>query len=43
MEMWIFNRELEPLGIVDETESVIWQPSYWNKGEYGDAKILGSI
>ena len=43
MELRIFNRNLEPLGIVDETISVIWQPSYWDKGDYGDVKILAPI
>lgn len=43
MELRIFNKDLEPLGIIDETVSVIWQPSYWNKGEYGDVKILAPI
>jgi len=43
MELRIFNRELEPLGIVDEAISVIWQPSYWDKGDYGDVKILAPI
>ena len=28
MELRIFSRDLEPLGIVDETISVIWKPSY---------------
>ena len=40
MELRIYNRDLEPLGIVDEAISVIWQPSYWDKGDYGDVKIL---
>lgn len=43
MELRIFNRDLEPLGIVDEVISVIWQPSYWDKGDYGDVKILAPI
>lgn len=43
MELRIFNRDLEPLGIVDEAISVIWQPSYWDKGDYGDVKILAPI
>ena len=43
MELRIFNRELEPLGIVDEAISLIWQPSYWDKGDYGDVKILAPI
>lgn len=43
MELRIFNRELEPLGIVDETDTLIWQPSYWDKGDYGDMKILAPI
>lgn len=43
MELKVFSRELEPLGIVDETDTVIWQPSYWDKGEYGDVKILAPI
>lgn len=40
MELRIFDRDLEPLGIVDEAISTIWQPSYWDKGDYGDVKIL---
>lgn len=43
MELRIFDRNLEPLGIVDEAISVIWQPSYWDKGDYGDIKILAPI
>lgn len=43
MELRIFNRDLEPLGIVDEAISVIWQPSYWDKGDFGDVKILAPI
>ena len=43
MELRIFNRDLEPLGIVDEAISTIWQPSYWDKGDYGDVKILAPI
>lgn len=43
MELRIFDRDLEPLGIVDEAISVIWQPSYWDKGDYGDVKILAPI
>lgn len=43
MELRVFDRDLEPLGIVDETISVIWQPSYWDKGDYGDIKILAPI
>ena len=43
MELRIFNTNLEMLGIVDETISVIWQPSYWDKGGYGDVKILAPV
>lgn len=43
MELRVFSRDLEPLGIVDEIISVIWQPSYWNKGDYGDVKVLAPI
>jgi hypothetical protein len=43
MELKVFSRELEPLGIVDETASVIWQPGYWQQGDYGDVKILAPI
>lgn len=43
MELRIFNRDLEPLGIVDEADTVIWQPSYWDKGSYEDVKILAPI
>lgn len=43
MELKIFNTDLVPLGTVDELESLIWQPSYWNEGDYGDIKILAPI
>lgn len=43
MELRMFNMDLEPLGIIDEAVSVIWQPSYWDKGDYGDVKILAPI
>jgi hypothetical protein len=43
MELKIFNTELVPLGTVDELESLIWQPTYWNEGDYGDIKILAPI
>jgi hypothetical protein len=43
MELKIFDTELVPLGTVDETESVIWQPTYWSEGDYGDVKILAPI
>lgn len=43
MELWVFDRDLEPLGIVDELVSLIWQPSYWDKGDYGDVKLLVPI
>lgn len=43
MELRMFNMDLEPLGIIDEAVSVIWQPSYRDKGDYGDVKILAPI
>jgi hypothetical protein len=43
MELKIFNTDLVPLGTVDELESLIWQPTYWNEGDYGDIKILAPI
>jgi len=43
MELKVFTTELQPLGIVDEAISVIWQPSYWNKGSFDDCKILAPV
>ena len=43
MELKIFSKALEPLGIVDEAISVIWQPTYWAKGAYDDCKILAPV
>lgn len=40
MELRVFNTDLIPIGIVDETKSVIWQPTYWQEGDYGDVKVL---
>lgn len=43
MELKVFTQQLEPLGIVDEAISVIWQPSYWNMGSYDDVKLLAPV
>lgn len=43
MELKIFTQALEPLGIVDEAISVIWQPTYWQQGSYDDCKILAPV
>lgn len=43
MELKVFTQALEPLGIVDEAISVIWQPTYWAKGSYDDCKILAPV
>ncbi len=43
MELRVFDKSITPLGIVDEAVSVIWQPTYWQQGEYGDVKILAPI
>lgn len=40
MEIKVYNKLLEPVGVADEMESVIWSPSYWNPGAPGDVKIL---
>lgn len=40
MELRIFDITLMPIGIVDETQSVIWKSTYWQEGDYGDVKIL---
>lgn len=43
MELRVYNTALEPLGIVDEAISVIWQPTYWQQGSYDDCKILAPV
>ena len=43
MELRVFTQALEPLGIVDEAVSVMWQPTYWAKGSYDDCKILAPV
>lgn len=40
MELKVFNRELTPLGVVDEVDSLIWGASYWQQGDYGDCKLI---
>lgn len=43
MEIRVFDKEIMPLGIVDEMDTLIWQSTYWQQGEYGDVKILAPI
>ena len=43
MELRVFTRDLEPLGIVDELISTIWQPTYWAAGSYDDCKLLAPV
>lgn len=43
MELKVFDTALEPLGIVDEVISTIWQPTYWAQGAYDDCKILAPV
>lgn len=43
MELKVFDRELTPLGIVDEVDSLIWSGTYWQQGDYGDVKILAPV
>lgn len=43
MELRVFTRDLEPLGIVDELISTIWQPTYWQQGNYDDCKLLAPV
>lgn len=43
MELKIFSQTLEPLGVVDEVISTIWQPTYWQQGAFDDCKILAPV
>lgn len=40
MELKVYSRELVPLGIIDEVNSLIWSGSYWQEGSYDDVKVL---
>lgn len=40
MELRIYDINLTPLGVVDEMESLLWTPTYWNEGTIGDLKLL---
>lgn len=40
LELRVYDTELTPLGIVDEIESLLWTPTYWQEGTTGDIKLL---
>lgn len=40
MELRVFDKEVEPLGLIDEIESLLWQVKYFNVGTF---KLLAPI
>lgn len=40
VELRAYDKELTPLGVVDEIASLLWTPTYWNEGTVGDLKLL---
>ncbi len=43
MELRVFTKDLQPLGIVDELITTMWQPTYWQQGSYDDCKLLAPV
>lgn len=43
VEVRVYDRELTPLGVIDEITSLIWTPTYWNEGTTGDTKLLAPM
>lgn len=40
VELRVYDKELTPLGVIDEIASLLWTPTYWNEGTVGDLKLL---
>lgn len=40
LELRVYDKELTPLGVVDEIASLLWTPTYWSEGTVGDVKLL---
>lgn len=40
IELRVYDTELAPLGVIDEMESLLWNPTYWGEGTKGDIKLL---
>lgn len=43
VELKVYDKELTPLGVVDEIESLIWTPTYWSEGKKDDIKLLAPM
>ena len=40
VEIRVYDTELTPLGVIDEMESLLWTPTYYEEGKVGDLKLL---
>lgn len=40
VELKVYDRELTPLGVVDEIASLLWKPTYWSEGTVTDLQLL---
>ena len=40
VELRVYDKELTPLGVIDEMISLLWTPTYWNEGTVGDIRLL---
>lgn len=43
VELRVYDKELTPLGVIDEIASLLWTPTYWNEGTVGDLKLLAPM
>ena len=43
MELFVYDKQLNPIGIIDEVISCIWTPTYWEGGTFQDCKILAPV
>lgn len=43
VELRVYDKNLMPLGVVDEIESLIWTPTYWAEGTVKDVQLLAPM
>lgn len=43
VELRVYDKNLMPVGVVDELESLIWTPTYWAEGTVKDIQLLAPM
>lgn len=43
VELKVYDKELTPLGVIDEMSSLLWTPTYWSEGSASDVQLLAPL